>query len=191
MNKLYWEPATMLSPLPPVMVSCGNMEKSNIITIAWTGIINSDPAMTYVSIRPERYSYDMVKESGEFVINLTTKDLVSACDWCGVKSGRNFDKFKETGLTPVKGKRVDAPIIEESPINIECKVKDIVHLGSHDMFVAEIVGINVDSSIVDENNKLCLDKAGLVSYAHGTYYSLGRSLGTFGFSTKKGMKSIK
>ena len=191
MEKLYWEPATMLAPLPPVMVSCGTMEKANIITIGWTGIINTEPAMTYVSIRPERYSYDMVRESGEFVINLTTKDLVAACDWCGVKSGRNFDKFKETGLTAEKGKRVNAPIIAESPINIECKVKDMVHLGSHDMFVAEIVGINVDSSIVDENGRLCLEKAGLISYAHGTYYALGRSLGTFGFSTKKAMKIIR
>ena len=185
MEKEFWEGGTMLSPLPPALVSCGTMEEKNIITIGWTGIINSNPPMTYVSIRPERHSFKIVKETGEFVINLPTEKLAFACDWCGVRSGRDYDKFNEMHLTAEKGRKVNAPIICESPVNIECKVKEQVHLGSHDMFVAEIVGVNVSKELLDDNGKLCLEKAGLIAYAHGTYYTLGRKLGTFGYSVKK------
>ena len=184
-DKVFWEGGTMLSPLPPAMVSCGTMENPNILTIGWTGIINTKPPMTYISVRPERHSFNIIKESGEFVINLPTEKLAFACDWCGVKSGRDVDKFKEMGLTPVKGERVNAPIIKESPVNIECRVVSQTHLGTHDMFMAEIIGVNVSRELLDENGRLCLDKAGLIAYAHGTYYTLGRSLGTFGYSVKK------
>ncbi|MEF9983508.1 MAG: flavin reductase family protein [Oscillospiraceae bacterium] len=185
MEKVFWEGGTLVAPVPPTMVSCGTMEESNILTIAWTGIINSNPPMTYISVRPERYSFDIIKKAGEFVINLPCENVVTACDWCGVKSGRDVDKFKEMGLTKVKGEKVDAPIIAQCPLNIECKVKDIVELGSHHMFIAEIVGVDVDKSLIDAEGKLHLDKGNLLAYAHGTYYTLGKSLGTFGFSVRK------
>lgn len=181
-----WKPGNMLYPVPAVMVSCGREgEKPNIITVAWCGSICSTPAMLSISVRPERYSYDIIKETGEFVVNLTTKELTYATDYCGVKSGRDVDKFKEMNLTPIVSKEIKAPGIAESPVNIECKVKDIVKLGSHDMFIAEVVSVNIDDKYMDENGKFMLNSTGLVAYSHGEYYALGEKLGKFGYSVKK------
>ncbi len=182
MAKITWKPGTMEYPLPPVMVSCGTMEKPNIMTAAWTGIVSSEPAMTYVSIRPSRYSHQLIKESGEFVINLTTLQLVTAADFCGVKSGRETDKFKEMELTPGACSQVSCPQIMESPVSIECKVVSVTNYGSHDMFLAEIVAVNVDDKYLDQDGKLWLEKAGLIAYSHNYYYTLGRNVGFFGFS---------
>ncbi len=178
----------MLGPLPPVMVTCGTMENANIITIAWTGIVNTIPPKTYISVRPTRHSYDIIKESGEFVINLTTADLVRAADTCGVYTGRKVDKFARCSLTKEPSAFVSCPLIGESPLTLACRVTDIIPLGSHDMFLADIVGVEVDPAFIDENGKLRLDRAELAAYAHGEYYALGRSLGTFGFSVKKKKK---
>lgn len=181
-------PGTMLSPLPAVMVSCcaGPGETPNIITIAWTGIINSDPPMTYISVRKERYSHEIISRSREFVINLTTEDLAFATDWCGVKSGRDFDKFKEQNLTPVPSHAVGCPSIKESPVNIECRVTDIIELGSHDMFIAEIAGVCADERIIDDKGAVRLDRARLVAYSHGHYFPLKKEeLGRFGYSVMK------
>lgn len=191
MGKDIWKPGTVVYPVPVVMVSCGTMEKKNIVTVAWTGTINSDPAMTYVSIRPERHSHQMILESGEFVINLVTKNLTRACDYCGVKSGREIDKFETLGLTAKKGEQVSAPIIYESPVNIECKVKDILHLGSHDMFLAEVVSVSVSDEYLDETGKFHFNRSNPICYSHGSYYTLGEELGTFGFSVKKKAKTKK
>lgn len=185
MSKMMWKPGTMVYPLPAIMVSCGTMEKSNIITVAWTGTICTDPAKTYVSIRPERYSYNMIKESGEFVINLTTKDLAYATDWCGVRSGEKYDKFKEMKLTKEKLQNVSCPAIKESPVSIECKVKEIQKLGSHDMFVAEILSINAEENYIDDKGAFDITKCNLISYANGKYFTQGKKVGTFGFSVKK------
>ena len=185
MSKMMWKPGTMVYPLPAIMVSCGDFEKSNIITVAWTGTICTDPAMTYVSIRPERYSYNLIKQTGEFVINLTTKELAYATDWCGVKSGEKFDKFLEMNLTKEKGNFVSCPMIKESPISIECRVKEIKELGSHHMFIAEVLAVNADEKYFDETGKFCLEKCDLITYSHGQYYTLGENLGKFGFSVKK------
>lgn len=185
MAKKVWKAGTMLSPVPPVMVSCGEGESKNILTIAWTGIVNTIPAMTYISVRPERHSYSLIKESGEFVINLTTKEITKAADFCGVKSGKDVDKFKTCNLTPACASKVKAPIIEESPVNIECKVSKIIEFGSHDMFLAEIVAVNVDEKLIDQNGKLHLDKSGLVAYSHGEYFALGEKIGSFGYSVRK------
>ena len=185
MAKQVWKPGTLLSPVPPVMVSCKDNDKSNILTIGWTGIVNTSPAMTYISVRPERHSYEMIKNTGEFVVNLTTKELVRAADFCGVKSGKNTDKFKECNLTEGVAHEVSAPLIEESPVNIECKVTDVIKLGTHDMFLAKIVAVNVDEKLIDKNGKLCLEKCGLVAYSHGSYFALGEKLGTFGYSVRK------
>ena len=144
MSKVCWKPGTFIYPLPVVMVSSGNMEKSNIITVAWTGILNTNPATVYISVRPERYSYNIIKEAGEFVINLTNEDLVYATDWCGVKSGRDVDKFKEMKLTKEKANFVKCPMIKESPVSIECKVREIKELGSHHMFIADVLAIDAD-----------------------------------------------
>lgn len=179
------KPGNFLYPIPAVMVSCGSMEKPNIITVAWTGTICSDPAMVSISVRPERFSHDIIKESGEFVINLTTKKLVRACDYCGVVSGRDVDKFKETHLTAVESKEVSCPSIEESPVSIECKVRHIIPLGSHDMFLAEVVSVSVDSSYIDSKGRFQMNKTDLTAYSHGEYLSLGKRLGTFGFSVRK------
>lgn len=190
MAKITWKPGTMVYPIPAVIVTCGDhKENYNAITIAWTGTICSDPAMTYVSIRPSRHSYDIIKETKEFVINLTTKDLARATDFCGVKSGRDMNKFKEMNLTLEKATQVKAPLIKESPVNIECRVKDIVPLGSHDMFMAEVVAVNVDDQYIDDKNKFHLDKTNPICYSHGQYYTLNESLGHFGFSVAK--KKIK
>lgn len=184
-EKEYWKPGNMLYPIPAVMVSCGRPEKPNIITVAWTGTVCSSPAMVTVSIRKERYSYDLIKESKEFVINLVTKELVRQADYCGVKSGREVDKFKEMHLTPMPAKLVSAPLIGEAPVNIECIVKDILPLGTHDMFLAEVVSVAVDKRYMDENGRFHLNQSGLIVYSHGEYYGLGELLGKFGYSVKK------
>lgn len=186
MTKQHWRPGTMVYPLPAVMVSCGSTpEDYNIITIAWTGTICSDPAMCYISVRKNRHSYNIIKESGEFVINLTTKDLAYATDWCGVKSGKDFDKFKEMKLTPGKSKVISAPIIEESPLSIECKVTKIVELGSHDMFMAEIVNVQADERYINEKGEFSLAQSGPLVYSHGHYFELGELIGRFGYSVMK------
>ena len=191
MSKVTWKPGTFLYPLPAVMVSCGDMEKSNIITVAWTGILNTDPAMVYISVRPSRYSYNMIKESGEFVINLTTKDLAYATDWCGVKTGEKVDKFKEMKLTKEKAKFVKCPMIKESPVSVECKVKEIRELGTHHMFLAEVLAINVDEKYIDEKGAFDISKCDLIAYSNGNYYSLGKKIGKFGFSVQKNKKRRK
>ncbi len=185
MAKQIWKPGTILYPIPAVMVSCGDMENSNIITIAWTGTVNSDPAMTYISVRKERYSHDIIKDRGEFVINVTTEDLAYATDWCGVKSGRDIDKFREMKLTKEKAAHLDCPVIAESPINIECSVKDIIPLGSHDMFIADIVGAMADEEYMDKNGRFNFAQSRPICYAHGEYYGLGRYIGKFGYSVQK------
>ena len=185
MGKDIWKPGTVIYPVPAVMVSCGTMEQKNIITVAWTGTVNSDPAMTYVSIRPSRHSYNIIKETGEFVINLVTERLAYACDFCGVRSGRDLDKFEAMHLTAKKGEKVNAPIIYESPVNIECKVKKIEKLGSHHMFLAEVVAVHADEAYMDKNNKFHLNDAGLLVYSHGEYLAGDRKVGTFGYSVKK------
>ncbi len=185
MGKTIWKPGTVLYPVPVVMVSCGTEEKGNIFTAAWTGTINSDPAMTYVSIRPSRHSFELIKNSGEFVINLVTKQLAYACDYCGVKSGTDIDKFQEMQLTAKKGEKVDAPIIYESPVNIECRVKEIIPLGTHHMFLAEVASVSVSDNYLDETGKFHFDEAEPICYSHGAYYTLGEQLGTFGYSVKK------
>lgn len=182
MSKQSWKPGNMLYPLPVVMVSCNRKgEKPNIVTVAWTGTICSDPAMVSISVRPERYSHDIIEETGEFVINLVTKDLTYATDYCGVRSGRDVDKFKEMNLTPLPSKMIDAVGIEESPVNIECKVVEVKKLGSHDMFIAEVVNVTVDDRYMDENNKFNLNDSDLVAYSHGEYFTLGEKIGTFGY----------
>ncbi len=176
----------MLSPVPAVMVSLGEGDEANIITIAWTGIINSRPPMTYISVRKERHSHDILMKTGEFVINLTTEALVGKADWCGVKSGRDFDKWKETGLTKEEASVVGCPMIAESPVNLECRVTEMKELGSHDMFMAEIVKVHVDDSIIDEDGHFDVVRAGLTAYIHGHYYTVNRKpLGRFGFSVMK------
>lgn len=189
-KKQLWKPGNMLYPVPAVMVSCGDKNgNKNIITIAWAGTICSDPAMVSISVRPERYSYDMIRNSGEFVINLTTKDLTYATDWCGVKSGCDFDKFEEMKLTAGKAQTLTyAPIIEESPVNIECKVRDVRELGSHHMFIAEVTGVQVSEKHMNETGKFELNQTGLVAYSHGEYFELGKRLGKFGYSVAKTRK---
>jgi len=189
MGKITWKGGTFVYPLPAVMVSCGDMKNSNIITVAWTGIINTNPAMCYISVRPERFSHELIKKNGEFVINLTTKELARATDWCGVKSGKDFDKFKEMGLTKEKATIVKSPMIAESPISVECKVDKIVPLGSHDMITAKIVAINVSDKFVNEKGAFDISKCDLMAYANGGYYPLGKKIGQFGFSVMK--KSTK
>lgn len=194
MGRQIWRPGNMLYPLPAVMVSAADREgNSNILTVAWTGTICSDPAMLYISVRPERYSYHMIKETGEFVVNLTTEKLAYATDWCGVRSGRDVDKWKEMKLTKGKAEKLEyAPIIQESPVNIECKVTEVKELGSHHMFLAEVKAVQVDEKYMKKNGKFELNSTGLLTYSHGEYLSLGTSLGTFGWSVrKKKMKKKK
>lgn len=192
MSKESWKPGNMLYPLPAVMVSCGRKdEKPNIITIAWTGTICTNPAMLYISIRPERYSYSIIKETNEFVVNLTTEALLKATDFCGVRSGKNVDKFKEMKLTPYKSDFIDAPCIKESPVNIECRVKDIIELGSHHMFLAEVAAVHIDKTYLDENGRFHLNDSKLIAYSHGEYFSLGKLIGTFGYSVRRKEKSKK
>ena len=188
MSKITWKGGALIAPLPVVLVSSGTIEKPNVMTAAWTRIINTIPAKTYVSIRPERYSHEIISKTKEFVINLTTSDLVFATDWCGVKSGKQINKFEKMKLTPEKVTKINAPSVGESPVNLECKVTDIVKLGSHDMFIADIVAVNVDEKLVDKNGKLHLDKANLIAYSHGEYFELGKKLGKFGYSVQKKRK---
>lgn len=191
MSKVQWKGGTFIYPIPAVMVSCGTREESNIITVAWTGILNTNPAMCYISVRPERYSHDIIKENGEFAINLTTRQLAYAADWCGVKSGRDVDKFKEMKLTKEKANIISVPLIKESPVSVECKVKEIVPLGSHDMFVAEIVAIDADEKYIDEKGAFDISKCDLIAYANGGYYPLEKKIGKFGYSVQKKSKTAK
>ena len=176
---------TLLAPLPAVMVSCGTTEKANVFTAAWTGIINTKPPMLYISVRPTRYSYDIIKNSGEFVVNLTTSKMTFQTDYCGVKSGREQDKIKKCNLHIESANTISAPIISESPLSLECRVKDIKSLGTHDMFIADIVSISVDERYIDSKGKINLEQAGLMAYSHGNYFALGRKLGSFGYSVAK------
>lgn len=185
MKKIVWKGGALVAPVPPCMVSCGDGENSNIITVAWTGIINTVPPKTYISVRPTRHSYGLIKESGEFVINLTPTSLVRAADSCGVYTGAKVDKFKKFGLTKEEASEVKCPLISESPLSLECKVTEIIPLGSHDMFLADVVAVDVDPSLIDDKGKLRLDKAGLAAFAHGDYFELGRKIGSFGFSVRK------
>lgn len=192
MSKECWKPGNMLYPLPAVMVSCSEEGKQdNIITVAWTGTVCTNPPMVYISVRPSRHSYDMIKNTGEFVINLTTKDLAKATDYCGVRSGRDVDKFKEMKLTKEMATHVSVPLIKECPVNIECRVTEIKELGSHHMFLADVVGVNIDTELLDESGRFCLNDADLLMYSHGEYFSLGEILGTFGYSVKKKRKKKK
>lgn len=179
---------TLLAPLPAVMVSCGTLDKPNVMTAAWTGIVNTKPPMTYISLRKTRYSYGIIKESGEFVINLTTSKMVRETDFCGVKSGKDTDKLKKCGLHIEPASAVSAPIISESPLSLECRVAEIKPLGSHDMFIAEIAAVNADERYIDSKGKINLNQAGLMAYSHGEYFSLGRKLGSFGYSAAKKKK---
>lgn len=186
MSKEIWKAGNMLYPLPVVMVSCEREgQKPNIVTVAWAGTICTNPAMVSISIRPERYSHDIIKETKEFVINLATRELAKATDFCGVRSGRDVDKFKEMKLTPQKSQTVKAPGIEQSPVNIECKLKEIVKLGSHDMFIAEVSAVQVDTAYMNSKGKFELRKSNPIVYSHGEYYDLGKLIGTFGYSVKK------
>jgi flavin reductase (DIM6/NTAB) family NADH-FMN oxidoreductase RutF len=190
MSKITWKPGTMIYPLPAVMVSCGSgPEEFNIITISWTGTICTDPAMCYISVRPGRHSYDIIRKNGGYVINLTTKELAFATDWCGVKSGSKHKKFDEMGLTPVMASIVKAPYISESPVNIECLVKDILELGSHHMFISEVVAVHADDRFFDsETGQFHLNDSEPICYSHGKYYETGSLIGKFGFSVKKKKK---
>lgn len=188
--KQIWKPGTLVYPLPAVLVSCGNAEHNNLFTVAWTGTICTEPAMLYISVRPERYSYGLIKENMQFTVNLTTAAMAKATDFCGVRSGRDLDKWMATGLTRCRGVAVECPAVEESPLSLECRVKTIIPLGSHHMFIAEVVDVLADEKFMDEHSgKFDLEKAGLLSYSHGGYYELGARLGTFGFSVKKKTKS--
>ncbi|MCR5799240.1 MAG: flavin reductase family protein [Lachnospiraceae bacterium] len=186
MAKQNWKPGNMLYPLPVVMVSCKREgEKPNIVTVAWTGTVCSDPPMLSISVRPERYSHDIIEETGEFVVNLVGKDLTYACDYCGVRSGRDTDKFADMKLTEYVSEFMPTPAINESPVNIYCKVRKTERLGSHDMYIAEVVGVTVDEAYMDEKGRFVLEDAGLVAYSHGEYFELGEKLGKFGYSVKK------
>ncbi len=186
MDRISFKPGNMVYPVPAVMVSCGKYgEQSNIVTAAWTGTVCSDPPMAYVSLRPERYSYNMIEETGEYVINLVTEDLVRAMDYCGVRSGRDVDKWKECGLTPVPSETVNCPAIAESPVNIECRVTQKLELGSHHMFLAEVTAVRVDGKYMDAKGAFDLNASRLLAYSHGTYFGLGKRLGTFGYSVRK------
>ena len=185
MAKVTWKPGTLLAPVPPALISCAHGGKDNLITIAWTGIINSEPAKTYISVRPSRYSYELIKKSGEFVINLPSAHIVRSIDFCGVKSGRDLDKFKACKLTREKASKVACPMVAESPVSIECKVSEIVPLGTHDMFIADVVAVHADEKYMDEKGKFHLELAEPIVYSHGSYVTTGETIGTFGYSVKK------
>ncbi len=189
MAKQNWKGSALIAPIPPAMVSCGSMQNPNIITIAWTGILNTIPPKTYISVRPSRHSYKLIKESGEFVINLTTKPLVYAADFCGMRSGADHDKFALMGITPEKAPELnDCPMILQSPVNIQCKVTSVIPLGSHDMFMADIIGVCVDETYIDKSGKLTIDRCQLAAFAHGEYFAVGDKLGSFGDSVRKKAK---
>lgn len=185
MSRRTWKPGTLVYPVPAVLITCKDGEKENVFTVAWTGTICSDPAMTYISVRKERFSYDIIKNSGVFCINLTTEDLAYATDYCGVKSGRNENKFKSLNLETEKASQIDVPIIKKSPVVIECKVEEIKELGSHDMFIAKILAVDVDEKYIDKTDRFDMEKCNLMAYSHGHYYKLGEQIGRFGFSVKK------
>jgi len=185
MAKVKWKGGTLLAPVPPALVSVGDGQRDNLITVAWTGIICSDPPKTYISVRPERYSYDIIKKTGEFIINLPSSHIIRSIDFCGVRSGRNLDKFKECRLTREKATQVNCPAVAESPVSLECKVTEVIPLGSHDMFMADIVAVNVDERYIDEKGKLRIEQCSLATYAHGSYFALGKKIGSFGYSVKK------
>ena len=193
MAKLKWRGGALVAPVPPAMISCGSEADgtSNIITIAWTGIVNTIPPKTYISVRPSRHSYKLIKESGEFAINLTTAELVRHADYCGIYTGKKVDKFEKCHLTPTEAEEVAAPMIAECPVSICCRVTDVVPLGSHDMFLADILAVYVEDRLLDESGKLHLEKADLCAYAHGDYYALGKMLGHFGFSAAKKKKRLQ
>lgn len=185
MARQTWKPGTLVYPLPAVLITCKDGDKENVFTVAWTGTICTDPAMTYISVRKERYSYDLIKKSGVFCINLTTEELAYATDYCGVRSGKNEDKFKALNLETERATQIDVPMIKKSPVTIECKVEEIKELGSHDMFMAKVLAVNVDEKYMDETGKFDMEKCNLMAYSHGQYYTLGKNLGKFGFSVKK------
>ncbi|MBR2908494.1 MAG: flavin reductase family protein [Clostridia bacterium] len=190
MGKLHWPGGALTAPVPPALVTCGSLEggDANVLTIAWTGIINTVPPKTYISVRPKRHSYEILKRHMEFTVNLPTVSLIRAIDSCGVYTGAKMNKFERFGLTPESGSVVSAPVIAECPLSLECRITDVIPLGSHDMFLADIVAVDVDESLVDDTGKLHLDRAGLVAFAHGEYFELGRKLGTFGYSVRKKKK---
>ncbi len=185
MAKQHWKGGALLAPVPAVLVSCGNGEADNLITIGWTGICSTHPPKLYISVRPERFSYEIIKQSGEFCVNLPTSKMVRALDWCGVRSGKDYDKFKETKLTKADSVAVSCKSVAECPMTLECKVDKIIPLGSHDMFIADIVAVTVDEEIVDEKGRLMLEKADMLAYLHGDYFTLGKKIGDFGFSVRK------
>ncbi len=192
MGKTDFKPGNMLYPLPAVLVTCSDKDgRDNVLTVAWTGTVCTNPPMLYISVRPERYSYAFIKESGEFAVNLTTAAMTRAVDFCGVRSGRDIDKFAAAGLTRIPAAVVKAPLISESPVNIECRVRDVIPLGSHDMFLAEVVHVTVDEKYMDEKGTFHLDQAGPVVYSHGTYFELGKARGSFGYSVRKKKKKRK
>ncbi len=185
MARQVWKGSTLLNPEPPVLVSCGPADHPNLITVGWCGTICTQPPMVSISVRPERYSHSLICDSGEFVINLPTESLTRAVDWCGVKSGRDVDKFREMKLSALPAAQVGTVLLEQSPVNLECNVTQRIPLGSHDLFLAEVVAVDVDESLLDENGKLCLNRAKLIVYSHGDYLALGRRLGKFGYSVRK------
>ncbi len=187
-NRIVWKGSVLTAPVPPALITCGDMEKPNVFTVAWTGTLCTQPPKTYISVRPERYSYELIKNTREFVVNLPTKSLVRAVDYCGVKSGRDTDKLSQMGLHIEKGETLDCPVLLDSPVSLECKVTDIIKLGSHDMFMADITAVSVDPRYLDENGRLMLEKAELIAYSHGDYFALGEKLGGFGFSVRKKKK---
>ena len=185
MGRVFWQGGALLAPVPPALVTAGDIENPLVLTIGWAGILNTKPPKTYISVRPSRHTYNTIKETGEFVINLPTKHIVSAVDFCGCRSGADVDKFSVCKLDAIPSKNVIVPAIKQCPVALECKVFDIVKLGSHDMFMADIVGVSIDDNFIDDKGKLCLDKAGLIAYAHGEYFELGNKLGSFGYSVRK------
>lgn len=191
MSKISWKGGAVLAPLPAALVTCGTMERPNVLTVAWTGIMNTIPPKTYIALRPSRFSYGLVRGTGEFVINLTTSALARAVDFCGVRSGKDLDKFAAAGLTPEPASALHCPTIAECPVSLECRVEKIIPLGSHDLFLADIVAVDADEQYIDRSGKLHLERCGLLAYAHGEYYELGRRLGSFGFSVRQKKKGKK
>lgn len=191
MSKIKWPGSALLAPVPPVLVTCGNNEKANVLTVAWVGILNTKPPMTYISLRPSRLSYEIIKETREFTINLSTVDLVKAVDFCGVRSGRDVNKIELMNLALDPGDSVKAPMLTDSPVCLECHVKEIVTLGTHDLFISDILGVHVKEDLLDANGKLHLDKAGLLAYVHGEYFELGKKCGSFGYTVRKKKKKVK
>ena len=188
MSKTKWKGGTLLAPVPAALVTCSDGEQENVLTVAWTGIVNSDPPKTYISVRPSRHSHGLIKKSGEFAINLTTKELVRSTDWCGVFTGAKVDKFERCKLQKAPANEISCPILAASPVVLECKVTDVISLGSHDMFLADIVAVDVEEELIGSDGKLHLERAGLIAYAHGDYYELGKRLGSFGYSVAKKKK---